>query len=168
MYLGKRLLYILAFADIQKIHVDVDMITKQLIQEVKRVTERLTDKTKDGKWYVCGINEASIMRLRGYGRIIVGLAIDKLSEYETAEDEGRLIITPYKIGKILFLPRRGEVLPFKVVGTRIYENRTEIDLMYCGNNECYRFLSTHPTIEYVEREYFKIREEAEKALKEMK
>ena len=93
--------------------------------------------------------------------------LSKLAEYETAADEGRLVITPYKIGKILFLPRRGEVLPFKVVGTRIYENRTEIDLMYCGNNECYKFLSTHPTTEYVEREFSKTREEAEKALKEM-
>ena len=94
--------------------------------------------------------------------------IDKLAEYETAEEEGRLVITPYKIGKVLFLPRRGEVFPFKVVGTRIYENRTEIDLIYCGSKDCYKFLSTHPFIEYVEHEYFKTREEAEKALKEMK
>lgn len=93
--------------------------------------------------------------------------IDKLAEYETAEKDGRLVVFPYKIGTVLFLPRRGEVLPFKVVGTRIYENRTEIDLMYCGNNECYKFLSTHPTTEYIEREYYKTREEAEKALKEM-
>ena len=93
--------------------------------------------------------------------------LEKLAEYETAEEEGRLAITPYKIGNVLFLPRRLEVFPFKVVGTRIYENRTEIDLMYCGNNECYKFLSTHPTTEYVEREYYKTREKAEKALKEM-
>lgn len=93
--------------------------------------------------------------------------IKKLAEYESAEEEGRLVITPYKIGKVLFLPRRGEVFPFKVVGTRIYENRTEIDLIYCGSKDCYKFLSTHPFIEYVEREYFKTREEAEKALKEM-
>ena len=36
--MGKHLLFILVFADIQKIHVDVDMITKQLIREVWRVT----------------------------------------------------------------------------------------------------------------------------------
>ena len=93
--------------------------------------------------------------------------LEKLAEYETAEDEGRLVVIPYKIGMTLFLPRRGEVLPFKVVGTRIYTNRTEIDLVYFGNNECYKFLSTHPTTEYIEREYYKTREEAEKALKEM-
>ena len=91
----------------------------------------------------------------------------KLEEYETAEDEGRLVVIPYKIGMTLFLPRRGEVLPFKVVGTRIYTNRTEIDLVYFGNNECYKFLSAHPTTEYIEREFYKTREEAEKALKEM-
>ena len=38
MSMGKHLLFILVFADIQKIHVDVDMITKQLIREVWRVT----------------------------------------------------------------------------------------------------------------------------------
>ena len=91
----------------------------------------------------------------------------RLREYENAEEEGRLVVIPYKIGMTLFLPRRGEVLPFKVVGTRIYTNRTEIDLVYFGNNECYKFLSTHPTTEYIEREYYKTREEAEKALKEM-
>ena len=93
--------------------------------------------------------------------------LEKLAEYETAEEDGRLVVIPYKIGMTLFLPRRGEVLPFKVVGTRIYTNRTEIDLVYFGNNECYKFLSTHPTTEYIEREYYKTREEAEKALKEM-
>ena len=93
--------------------------------------------------------------------------VEKLAEYETAEEEGRLVVIPYKIGMTLFLPRRREVLPFKVVGTRIYTNRTEIDLVYCGNNECYKFLSTHPTTEYIEREYYKTREEAKKALKEM-
>ena len=93
--------------------------------------------------------------------------VKKLAEYETAEEDGRLVVIPYKIGMTLFLPRRREVLPFKVVGTRIYTNRTEIDLVYCGNNECYKFLSTHPTTEYIEREYYKTREEAKKALKEM-
>lgn len=37
MSMGKHLLYILAFVDIPKIHVDVDMTTKQLIREVERV-----------------------------------------------------------------------------------------------------------------------------------
>ena len=38
MSMDKHLLYILVFADMQKIHVDVDMITKQLIREVEQVT----------------------------------------------------------------------------------------------------------------------------------
>ena len=88
----------------------------------------------------------------------------KLQKYETAEEEGRLVVLLYKIGMTLFLPRHGEILPFRVVGTRIYTNRTEIDLIYCGNNKCYEFLSTHPTVQYIEREYFHTREEAEKAL----
>lgn len=88
----------------------------------------------------------------------------KLQKYETAEEEGRLVVLLYKIGMTLFLPRHGEIFPFRVVGTRIYTNRTEIDLIYCGNNKCYEFLSTHPTVQYIEREYFHTREEAEKAL----
>ena len=123
------------------------------------MTERLTEKimvSKDGE--ILGY------RIKPFHE---RQATQKLAEYENAEEEGRLVITPYKIGKVLFLPRRGEVFPFKVVGTRIYENRTEIDLIYCGSKDCYKFLSTHPFIEYVEHEYFKTREEAEKALKEM-
>ena len=123
------------------------------------MTERLTEKimvSKDGEILGCRIKPFHERQ-----------ATQKLAEYENAEEEGRLVITPYKIGKVLFLPRRGEVFPFKVVGTRIYENRTEIDLIYCGSKDCYKFLSTHPFIEYVEHEYFKTREEAEKALKEM-
>ena len=125
------------------------------------MTERLINVEKDGKMWV---TDNDFTRENG----IVVAIMKKLREYETAEEEGRLVITPYKIGKVLFLPRRGEVFPFKVVGTRIYENRTEIDLIYCGSKDCYKFLSTHPFIEYVEHEYFKTREEAEKALKEMK
>ena len=124
------------------------------------MTERLINVEKDGKMWV---TDNDFTRENG----IVVAIMKKLREYETAAEEGRLVITPYKIGKVLFLPRRGEVFPFKVVGTRIYENRTEIDLVYFGNNECYKFLSTHPTTEYIEREYYKTREEAEKALKEM-
>ena len=127
------------------------------------MTERFTEKVNGRNMVRNGIYGT----IGTHGRYFVGDAIDKLAEYETAEEEGRLVVIPYKIGMTLFLPRRREVLPFKVVGTRIYTNRTEIDLVYCGNNECYKFLSTHPTIEYIEREYYKTREEAEKALKEM-
>ena len=38
MYMGKHLLFILVFADIQKIHAESGTTTKQLIREVERVT----------------------------------------------------------------------------------------------------------------------------------
>lgn len=137
--------------------------------QVEQVTEhkRVTTNEK----YPHGAEGVSKDKLTGKycrGVFEATACVEKLAEYETAEEEGRLVVIPYKIGMTLFLPRRGEVLPFKVVGTRIYTNRTEIDLVYFGNNECYKFLSTHPTTEYIEREYYKTREEAEKALKEMK
>lgn len=127
------------------------------------MTERLV--TNKGQCEVCiGCIEESNCKVECGA---IDDCLYKLAEYEIAEEEGRLIVIPYKIGMILFLPRRGEVLPFKVVGTRTYINRTEIDMVYCGNNECYKFFSTHPTTEYIEREYYKTREEAKKALKEM-
>lgn len=109
----------------------------------------------------CFVGEISSQTELSIGEIAsviksIPVAFDKSTVYSMTER--------YKIGQILFLPKRGEVLPFKVVGIHIFENRTELDLMYCGNNECYKFLSTHPTTEYVDREYFKTKEKAEKAL----
>ena len=127
------------------------------------MTERLSDKNPCNNCNVYNPCTVTCGKWHEWNRNV----LQKLAEYETAEEEGRLVVIPYKIGMTLFLPRRGEVLPFKVVGTRIYTNRTEIDLVYFGNNECYKFLSTHPTTEYIEREYYKTREEAEKALDEM-
>lgn len=174
MYMEYHSLYILVGVDIPKILVVLDTITKQLIREAEQVTERLTIKRNNGDcvlkaesccygWYSFDVQES----LRKEGTEILKKAIYKLAEYEIAEEEGRMVVLPFKLGTTLFLPRRGEVLPLRVTGTRYYENRTEIDLVYIGSNENYRFLSTHPTVQYVEKEYFLTREEAEKALKEM-
>lgn len=101
MYMGKRLLFILASADIQKIHVDVDMITKQLIWEVERVTERLSSEwpCNDCKRTVfCGACERP--------GIWMEKSRKKLAEYETAEEDGRLVILPCKIGTIVYVIRQ--------------------------------------------------------------
>ena len=63
------------------------MITKQLIREVERVTERLINVEKDGKMWVTD-NDFT----RGNG--IVVAIMKKLREYETAEEEGRLVVLP--------------------------------------------------------------------------
>ena len=144
---------------IQKILEIQERITKQLIRKVERVTElEIAIKTlMEHTQHYVPVEDLEALYA------VIDMA-KKLAEYKTAEEEGRLVVLPYKIGMTLFLPRHGEILPFRVVGTRIYTNRTEIDLIYCGNNKCYEFLSTHPTVQYIEREYFHTKEEAQKAL----
>ena len=95
MYMGKHLPYILVGAGIQKIHVDVDMITKQLIQEVAQMTEhkRLTTKEK----YPHGAEGVSKDKLTGKycrGVFEATACVEKLAEYENAEEEGRLVVLP--------------------------------------------------------------------------
>ena len=101
MSMDKHLLYILAFADMQKIHVDVDMITKQLMQEVERMTERLV--TNKGQCVACigCIEESNCKAECG----AIDDCLEKLAEYETAEEEGRLYIIPQEMN----------------VGDRVYE-----------------------------------------------
>ena len=56
------------------------------------MTERLTEEFKDGRNILCkGIENIHHFV---FGQFYAGEAIDKLSEYETAEDEGRLVVLP--------------------------------------------------------------------------
>lgn len=67
------------------------------------MTERLTEKFKDGR----NILRKGIENIHhvGFGQFYAGEAIDKLSEYETAEDEGRLVILPKcSIGDTVYIP----------------------------------------------------------------
>ena len=66
-------------------------------------------------------------------------AFKKLAKYETAEEEGRLVVLPCKVGDILFCFSRGEIYPFKVRCIRIYEERAEIELWYAGDEENLKF-----------------------------
>ena len=56
------------------------------------MTERLTEKFKDGR----NILRKGIENIHhiGFGQFYAGEAIDKLSEYETSEEEGRLVVLP--------------------------------------------------------------------------
>ena len=56
------------------------------------MTERLTEEFKDGR----NILRKGIENIHhvGFGQFYAGEAIDKLSEYETAEEEGRLVVLP--------------------------------------------------------------------------
>lgn len=93
---------ILASADIRKIHAESGATTKQLIREVEQVTERLTEKSENG-FYIVDKHKASIFM---YNKYFAGQAINKLAEYETAEEEGQLVILPCKIGTIVYVIRQ--------------------------------------------------------------
>lgn len=68
---------------------------KQLIREVEQVTERLTEKimvSKDGE--ILGY------RIKPFHE---RQATQKLAEYENAEEEGRLVVLPCKVGDTVYL-----------------------------------------------------------------
>ena len=139
--MGNRLLYILVFADIQKIHAGANMIIRQLIREVEQVTERLTEKSENG-FYIVDKHKASIFM---YNKYFAGQAINKLAEYETAEEEGRLVILPCKIG------------------TRVYEI---YQFCGCGAWEIEEHKIKLEDLDKIGKTVFLTREEAEKALRD--
>lgn len=147
---------ILVFVDIPKIHVVLDMITKQLIQEVEQVTKRITSDFDAGKtWNL-------IEKAKPYSQVY-----RRLREYENAEEEGRMVMLPCKVGDALFCFSRRKVYPFKVRCIRIYEERVEIELRYAGDEENLKFWHITIMEQDVGSKVFLTREEAEKALKEM-
>lgn len=174
MYMDKHLPYILAFADIQKIHVVLDMIIKQLIREVEQVTERLTEKTDKGIWVKESHGENVIKTLYqcygaeplpDYSNCDEGyLAMEKLLEYESAEEDGRLVVLPCVVGDILHKLTRDFISEYRVVF---------IEISTCGNlffhtklikgiNDTGEIFSE----DMIGKTIFLTKEAAEKALKE--
>jgi len=92
--------------------------------------------------------------------------VEKLAAYEDAEEQGRLVILPCKVGDTVYVLRCGlganflSVYPSSVIGFKIgrIENTIEVDPSYQGYSECY---SAKDWGVYV----FPTREEAEAALK---
>ena len=96
-------------------------------------------------------------------------AKEKLAEYETAEDEGRLKVLPCKVGDIIFcIVRPGIIRQFKVLRIEIYEYEAILELLYAGNVEKYRFWRIYMPSDDFGKKLFLTSEEAEEALKEMK
>ena len=132
------------------------MDTKTMIREVKNAAEKhKNDRKFTGQTVITDMCNDIIPKL------------EKLAEYETAEEEGRLVVLPCKVGDILFCFSRGEIYPFKVRCIRIYEERAEIELWYAGDEENLKFWHITIMEQDVGYKFFFTREEAEKALKEM-
>ena len=93
-------------------------------------------------------------------------AKEKLAEYETAEEEGRLMMLPCKVGDIIFcIVRPGIIRQFKVLSIEIYEYGAILELLYAGNVEKYRFWRMYMPSDDFGKKLFLTSEEAEKALK---
>ena len=93
----------------------------------------------------------------------------KLAEYETAEEEGRLVVLPCKVGDIIFcIVRPGIIRQFKVLSIEIYEYGAILELLYAGNAEKYRFWRIYMESDDFGKKLFLKSEETEEALKEMK
>ena len=106
------------------------------------MTERLTEKimvSKDGEILGCRIKPFHERQ-----------ATQKLAEYETAEEEGRLVVLPCKVGdavyKIIYQRDNFDDQPYSII--------TTVNFKY-------------EMIDQIGKTVFLTREEAEKALKEM-
>ena len=91
--------------------------------------------------------------------------IERLAEYEDAEEKGLLLRLPVKIGSILYQPVSNRINEYKVTGLRFDNTRNEF--MY---EAAYRGLEWYTTIcdfDCINKIIFLTREEAEQKLKEM-
>ena len=133
------------------------------------MTERLTEKFKDGR----NILRKGIENIHhvGFGQFYAGEAIDKLSEYETAEEEGRLVVLPCKVGDAVYAieDKYYEYLYHKGI-QKGHVCRFEYDkewFAWIHIDGCNKDLQIAYKTSNFNQTVFLTREEAEKALKEM-
>ena len=172
--MDKHLPYILAFADIQNIHVVLDMIIKQPIREVEQVTERLTEKIPCNR---CANNFSCIKYCDEWIKWYK-LCMKKLAEYETAEEDGRMVVLPCKVGSTVYL-----ICHRYTKCSKYGESFEEYSCSGCEEWECdshkeyYIHVNQSVSLEWIVRNMrlenfgktvFISRQEAEKALKEMR
>ena len=124
------------------------------------MTERLINKGTNGEFWV---SDTDCTRAKGKLQAVM----EKLYKYETAEEEGRLVVLPCKVGDTLFCFSRGKIYLFKVRCIRIYEERAEIELWYAGDEENFKFWHITIAEQDIGYNFFFTREEAEKALEEI-
>lgn len=170
-------------SEMREVYDTAYMIIKQLIREVEQVTERLTEKTDKGIWVKESHGENVIKTLYqcygteplpDYSNCDEGyLAMEKLEEYETAEEDGRMVVLPCKVwDKVyqLFIVDMIDKKPiYKVFQSRV--NKIIIDyfrtifLLETLDENKYK---SELTKESFGETVFLTYEEAEKALKEIK
>ena len=119
------------------------------------MTERLV--TNGGKCAVCmGCIEKSNCRAECDA---IDDCLRKLAEYETAEEEGRLVVLPCKVGDTVYFPNKYAeiIIPFTIVEFCMFKD--EYAIIDDSDNE-YKIADFGKAV-------FLTHEEAEKALEEM-
>ena len=130
----------------------------------ERLTEIINDRNavRDG---ICGT-------IGNSGRYFIGKAIDKLAEYENAEEKGRLVVLPCKVGDVVYAieDKYYEYLYHKGI-QKGHVCRFEYDkewFVWIHIDGCNKDLQIAYKTSNFNQTVFLTREEAEKALKEIK
>lgn len=91
--------------------------------------------------------------------------IDKLAEYENAEEEGRLVVLPRKVGDVLYKPTRSFISEYKIRFIEV----SSCNCLFLHTNVIKGINDTGELFKEddIGKIVFLTREEAEKALKEM-
>lgn len=121
--------------------------------------ERLTRKRADnGRYYLDGLNEVSNIYPKGYGRIQVGYAVDKLAKFEDLQEQGRLLELPCAVGDTVYITD-GSSLTVREI--HVQDNLIKYFVARFNPNG----LDVRFTFDKIGKTVFLSREEAEKALK---
>ena len=130
------------------------------------MTQRFSEKINERNVVINGINST----IGSHGRYLIGAAIDKLSEYETAEEEGRLVVLPCKVGQCVYTNfsmsgwyMRKDKRPYigRIVFIGLNANDPYFNIIL-GEGKMLQFKFSE-----IGKRVFLAREEAEKALEEM-
>lgn len=131
---------------------------------------RLTKKMADnGRCYLSGLAEVSNYYPKGYGRIQVGHAVEKLAEYEDLEEQGKPLKLPCAVGDTVYYRYDGiKIAPMYVEKIIIDKYGVNLLLAYCGNDEELKYWTIDIESTAIDCGIvFLTIEEAEAALKEL-
>lgn len=126
--------------------------------------ERLTEKISE--YIQCNNNECRLSycdrECEHYKRMV-----NKLAEYEDAEEQGLLLRLPCRMGDTLYQPIYSNIYDYKVTGLYfdIVRNKWMLEVSYEINDEWYK---TTCNFESIGKTVFLTKEEAEQALEQMK
>ena len=118
----------------------------------KQVWERLK-QYEDSK-----LSQEDAANLHAILRLGDGMTLMRLRELAVADQEGRVIVLPCKVGDTVYFALLGRIIEKQVFSIVSFSNSTRI---YCGGT------SEYFRPEDIGKTFFLTREEAEKALREM-